>query len=120
MTDVLRRAVALLVLGVVERRAVVVGELRAAADRVLAYLAALLVMARAAVELGAVELVGAAREALAWQDLRAAWATVGAHAAGAHEGDAWRRAVERLEGVGLVELAALWGVELGGSADRDR
>jgi hypothetical protein len=114
VTDVLRRAVALVVLGVVERRAVVVGELRAAADRVLAYLAALLVMARAAVELGAVELVGAARESLAWQDLRAAWATVGAHAAGAHEGDPWRRAVERLEGVGLVELAALWGVELGG------
>lgn len=121
MSDVLRRAVALLVVGVVERRAAVVAvELRAAADRVLAYLAALLSMARVGLELGAVVLVGVAREELGWQDARAAWATVGAHTAAAHEAETWRRAVGRLQDVGLAELAALWGVELGGSADRDR
>ena len=120
MSDVLRRAVALLVVAVVERRAVVAVELRAAADRALAYLAALLSMARVGVELGAVVLVGVAREELGWQDARAAWATVGAHTAAAHEAETWRRAVGRLQDVGLAELAALWGVELGGSADRDR
>lgn len=120
MNDLVRRAVAMVVVGVVERRSVVAVELRAAADRALAYLAALLSMARVGVELGGLVLVGAAREGFAWPDLRAAWATVGEHAAGAHEGQSWRRTVARLVDVGLAELAALWGEELGGSADRDR
>ena len=121
MTDALRRAVVLVVLGVVERRGGSAGvELRGGADRALAYLAALLSMRRSVVDLAAVELVGSAREPLTWQDVRAAWSLVGDHAADAHPGDAWRSTVARLVAVGLAELAALWGVELGGSADRDR
>lgn len=121
MTDVVRRAVVLVVCAVVERRGGSAAvELRAAGDRALAYLAALLVMARGVVDVGGVELVGAAREPMAWQDVRAAWAVVSDYVTTAHEGAAWRQSVARLEGVGLAELAALWGVELGGSADRDR
>lgn len=121
MTDVVRRAVVLLVLGVVERRGGSAPvELRAAGDRALAYLAALLVMARGVVDVGGVELVGAAREPMTWQDVRAAWAVVSDYVTTVHEGPTWRQSVARLEGVGLAELAALWGVELGGSADRDR
>lgn len=110
-----RRSGERLALAVVSRGA---GGDQAARDRALALVAAAEVLGPGGdarpTAAGLLELLEVARETPAsWDDVRAEWRALCAVALGAHTAPGWSRVVSTLESAGELELARLWGIELG-------